>query len=574
MKYKYLIIISFFYVCLANGQDAHFSQVDLASSFSNPAMSGLMNNPLKLTGVYRTQWAAIPSAFQTYGIGFEQKINNFSWGAKVLKSDAGEASLSLSSLTANVAYRQSLSKEGNALIGGVSIGGIQQRFDPQAFQFDNQYTQGIGFNSDLMSNENFTQTSKILPDVSVGLVWVNTLGKIKNELGISFLHLNQPAASFYENGKEIYPIRSNFYVKSTMPLNKRFSMNGQFRYSKQATAKMLVLGMGGEYKIDKEKVLKFGLANRKEDAFILSAGLGYKNMDFGISYDLQHSKLSGATNGNGAVELSAIFYFKKTKYNELAAKSKETNNESDPLRDDDKDGVPNGVDECPLIPGLWKYNGCNDKDGDGIYDSIDACPNLFGEKSNKGCPDHAIDSDMDGLLDNVDQCPFLKGLPEHKGCPDTDKDGVSDKFDQCPFLKGTIENNGCPKVRSTGVNEKDLVPNNYYPKVIVEFDSDQSLVKRYYYSKLDELVTVLKGNPDTNIYISGHTDTEGDAAYNYELGQRRCFEVLSYFVDHEISTDRINIVSYGEAKPVHTNKHVYGKAKNRRAEVQIVNFEF
>ena len=429
-------------VGLLLAQDAHFSQPKLNTTMRNPAMTGLMSSRYKLTTSYRSQWASIPSSFRTYGASFEQKLNPFSWGAMVSSNNAGAASLSQTNVQLKLSYQKSLTQSGHALRAGIALGAIQQRFKPSAFSFDNQYENGFGWNSDLSSKENFDKTSQILPDLTAGLFWQNTLGKISNEIGLSIGHLNQPLASFYTLGKEGYPIHTFFHINSSLSVNDHWEVNGLFQYSKQATAKETILGAGASYQIDTDKNWYFNIASRQGDAIILTTGIELQNSAFAISYDHHQSKLAAVTNGNGAIELSATFYFNPSKKIQTPTLEQKIKTENNPLNDFDGDGIPNGVDECPQIPGLWKYSGCNDKDEDGLYDSIDACPNLYGEKSNQGCPVNLLDSDLDGLVDEIDQCPFLKGLPQHHGCPDTDEDGVSDKEDQCPFLKGNTTNQG------------------------------------------------------------------------------------------------------------------------------------
>lgn len=571
MKKIYLSIISTMITGLLFAQDAHFSQPKLNTTMRNPAMTGLMFSQNKLTASYRSQWASIPSSFRTYGAFFEQKINKFSWGAVVSSSNAGAASLSQTNVQLKLSYQKSLAQSGHALRAGIAIGAIQQRFNPSEFSFDNQYESGTGLNSNLSTKENFDKTRQVLPDVTAGLVWLNKIGKISNKIGLSIAHLNQPAASFYTDGNEVYPIHTFFHLHSSLPVNDKWKANGLFQYSKQATAKEMIIGAGATYQIDKEKNWHFNIANRSGDAFILTTGIELKNSAFTISYDHQTSKLAGVTNGNGAIELSATFYFNQRKEIETPTLEKQVAIKNNPKNDSDGDGIPNGVDECPEIPGLWKYSGCNDKDGDGLYDSVDACPNLYGEKSNQGCPVNLLDSDLDGLVDDIDQCPFLKGLPEHKGCPDTDKDGISDKEDQCPFLKGDASNLGCP-TRSIAANE--LADEEYMTTVHVEFDTDQAIIKPLYMERLNKVIATLQNKPSLMIYISGHTDTEGDAAYNYLLGEKRSLAVMDYFIQAGINNRRISIISYGEAKPVHTNNNIYGKARNRRAEVTLTKMNY
>ena len=121
------------------------------------------------------------------------------------------------------------------------------------------------------------------------------------------------------------------------------------------------------------------------------------------------------------------------------------------VKDQDRDGVRNGLDRCPNTPlgARVDAHGCPlDGDGDGVFDGLDKCPD-----TPKGCKVDAtgcsIDSDGDGVCDGIDQCPNTpKGATvDAKGCPmDSDGDGVFDGLDQCPGTpKGAkVDDKGCP----------------------------------------------------------------------------------------------------------------------------------
>ncbi len=110
--------------------------------------------------------------------------------------------------------------------------------------------------------------------------------------------------------------------------------------------------------------------------------------------------------------------------------------------DNDKDGVPDYLDNCPSVPGSASLNGCQDKDSDGVSDFDDLCADVPGLARFKGCPD----SDGDGIEDSRDNCPNAKGLDMFNGCPDTDGDGVADTKDKCPDTKRAVkvDEMGCP----------------------------------------------------------------------------------------------------------------------------------
>ena len=92
-------------------------------------------------------------------------------------------------------------------------------------------------------------------------------------------------------------------------------------------------------------------------------------------------------------------------------------------------------------------------------------------------------------------------------------------------------------------------------------------------AQLDKLVTDLSTDPKNVFFeIEGHTDSAGSAKYNEELGQERAEAVKMYLYEtHKVPLHKMNVVSYGEAKPVSPNKTRTGRAENRRIVVRVLS---
>jgi peptidoglycan-associated lipoprotein len=91
-------------------------------------------------------------------------------------------------------------------------------------------------------------------------------------------------------------------------------------------------------------------------------------------------------------------------------------------------------------------------------------------------------------------------------------------------------------------------------------------------SKIDELVAQLKANPNGGyIEIEGHTDNVGPKDYNYKLGLDRAEAVKRYLYENQqIPLHKINVISYGEEKPIAPNKTRAGRAQNRRVVIKVL----
>jgi len=92
-------------------------------------------------------------------------------------------------------------------------------------------------------------------------------------------------------------------------------------------------------------------------------------------------------------------------------------------------------------------------------------------------------------------------------------------------------------------------------------------------ARLDQMVNQLKADPKgVYIEVEGHTDNVGPAEYNQVLGLERAEAVKRYLYEqHQVPLHRINVISYGEEKPVAPNNTSAGRAQNRRVVVRVLS---
>ncbi|MDP2319317.1 MAG: OmpA family protein [Acidobacteriota bacterium] len=89
---------------------------------------------------------------------------------------------------------------------------------------------------------------------------------------------------------------------------------------------------------------------------------------------------------------------------------------------------------------------------------------------------------------------------------------------------------------------------------------------------LDAMVNNLKADKKAVwVEIEGHTDNVGDAKYNEQLGLMRAEAVKRYLYEkHQVPLHKINVISYGEEKPVAPNNTRDGRAQNRRVVIKVL----
>lgn len=195
--------------------------------------------------------------------------------------------------------------------------------------------------------------------------------------------------------------------------------------------------------------------------------------------------------------------------------------------DDDGDGVPNHLDQCPNTPPKVKVNA-------------------------QGC---AIDSDGDGVPDYLDKCSATPAnvAVDANGCTkDSDGDGVTDHLDKCPNTpKGAkVTSQGCWTIKN------------------LNFRFDKAVIDTVAASNLNGVLAILKKNPSMKVNIQGHTDSIGTFAYNQTLSEKRAIAAMAYLIKHGIDKSRLSSMGFGETKPIASNMLNPGRAENRRAELR------
>lgn len=272
-----------------------------------------------------------------------------------------------------------------------------------------------------------------------------------------------------------------------------------------------------------------------------------------------------------------------------AAEDKDGDRDTDGCPDDgdrDKDGIVDSRDRCPDEPedkdGDQDEDGCPDllvdRDGDGIGDTADKCIDTPEDKDafedDDGCPEP--DNDKDAVFDAVDKCPLqpedVDNFEDADGCPDpdNDQDRVADAQDQCPNqpedYDGDQDADGCPDLYKNIIVRDDRI--ELRQTVFFATGKDRILAKSF--PLLNEVALALRDNPNLNVSIEGHTDSQGQAAVNQRLSQKRAEAVRRYLIDQAIAPARLVAAGYGEDRPIEDNRTAEGRAANRRVEFHII----
>ena len=127
------------------------------------------------------------------------------------------------------------------------------------------------------------------------------------------------------------------------------------------------------------------------------------------------------------------------------------------------------------------------------------------------------------------------------------------------------------QARANGTRVDNLDTWEEAKQVVVNFKINQAKLTDEEKAKLDELAAQIKSEKGYVIEIRGFTDIKGGAQHNQTLSEARAKAVFQYMAaQHDIPSYKMNIVGFGNIKPVADNSTREGRAENRRVEVKLL----
>nr|WP_067290503.1 OmpA family protein [Marinobacterium profundum] len=164
---------------------------------------------------------------------------------------------------------------------------------------------------------------------------------------------------------------------------------------------------------------------------------------------------------------------------------------------------------------------------------------------------------------------YHRSLSIATGYRDSDQDGVRDYRDACVHSSPSqvVGANGC------GIRAAAPQPRPRGQMFSIEgdaFNYDSAEPSPEMGAHLALLSQRLKNQgARTRITVVGHADSQGNAAYNQALSERRARTIATYLVSQGIDAYRIEVQGAGETQPVASNATAAGRAKNRRVEIYM-----
>lgn len=321
-----LLSVSIYHTSQA--QDLHFSQYSYSPLNLNPALTGVSNGDLRFVSNYRNQWQSISSPYRTISAGYDMSLypkesSNDFWGAGIVfNSDkSGDSKLGLTQVNLSGSYSKSLNGSlSNFITLGFQAGFGQNSMSYDGLSWDSQFN-GNSFDAALPTNEPSGSIAKTFSDFSAGVLYsyTNESNLFKMNVGTAMFHLNNPDISLNSVSDKLYKkivVHSNFYIRPNSNSKTTFIPN--IIYTQQGSQKLLNLGTNAKYLIqDRSKFTGYnseiafyiGGVYRVADAFALCTRFDYGSLAFALSYDVNVSGLTLASNSRGGTELVVMYNY-------------------------------------------------------------------------------------------------------------------------------------------------------------------------------------------------------------------------------------------------------------------------
>ncbi len=326
MKQQSKIILSSLLIVTwlgAIAQNIHWSQPYNALLFHNPAFAG-MDSRYNIGVNYRDQWNAVNKTYKTFMVAgdyrFEKGLpENISIGVgEIITSDAS-ADGSYKTNSAGLVLSCLVKANPFVKIGaGIGFGFFQSTLADN-FTWGSQFD-GYNYNNTLPTGENNNKLFHQYSDLNAGVSYIydrnvstiNGNDNMKWIIGYSVNHLTRPNIALTGNSDKL-PIKHLLTISGLLPIKDNFSWKPTIMFCRQGKMTEITFGTLARFSLGqvsqitgfrKGMLFSIGALYRYRDAFIPTAEFQKANCIVTLSYDLNASKFSSATQFKGGFEIS------------------------------------------------------------------------------------------------------------------------------------------------------------------------------------------------------------------------------------------------------------------------------
>ncbi len=312
-KNKITLLLTLLLSIKAKAQDPHFSQYFSSPLTLNPAMTGYFKGDYRVATNFREQWWSVGDPFTTSTISYDTKMlqtkvsenDIFALGVMGLYDQSLSGGFKNINASVSFAYHKMVDEDGEDNLGiGFQASYASRTIDVGKLNFASQFN-GLGFDTNLPTNEAFVATRKNYFDLNAGIIYSHKTDNNEFYFGGSFYHLTRPNTSFLKNENYKLPVRFTAHTGSRFNIGENGNelfIGGLFMEQAGATEKSIGIAYG--YNVNNEVKVYGGSWYRFGDAILPYFGFSYNDFQIGCSYDIINSNLKNFSRKNGSFEVS------------------------------------------------------------------------------------------------------------------------------------------------------------------------------------------------------------------------------------------------------------------------------
>lgn len=316
----WLVISALFFSLTSIGQDLHFSQYYSSPLQISPSHTGFFDGKYRIGANYKYQWPfAADGYFSTFNTIaayadfaiLDNKINNTDWmgiGLIMSRDAAGDGRLSTTKIGLTSAYHKGLDRLNRTILSvGFGLNYVHRAINFDRLYFNNQWNDR-DFDLSIDNLEPFNNEAHGYLDFYAGLnIRFNPVEAWRFSIGTSMHHINKPRDSFLGTNNRI-GFRYIVNAYADVSLGDRMELSNSMYYTFQRGAQEGMFGslLRIAFKSNSSSAAFVGLHYRVKDALAPVVGIETGGLRLLVNYDVNLSKLSAASNGNGGLELSLV----------------------------------------------------------------------------------------------------------------------------------------------------------------------------------------------------------------------------------------------------------------------------
>jgi type IX secretion system PorP/SprF family membrane protein len=237
-------------------------------------------------------------------------------GVLGLLDKAGSAALKNTTFGGSIAYHRAFGRE---RLQHISVGAqgfyVQKTLDVSALRFEDQIDPSTG-QITYKTRENINNADLAYPDFNLGVMYSGQVAEHATAYaGLSYYHVTRPVETYLNDNHQIHS-RTTAYLGGSFDLNEKTVLYASTLYQSQAKATEILMGAavgfvmnpGHDMDYQRNTVFYLGGWYRYGDALAPYMAIEWSKMRIGLSYDVNISTFTPATRGNGAYEISLLFF--------------------------------------------------------------------------------------------------------------------------------------------------------------------------------------------------------------------------------------------------------------------------